>query len=188
MNTLLLTCDNTNFPVSSGNNITDQIMGTFDILHHYRWDFPTASKAISNYRWNGQILWDNIDQALMGSHINNSFDLLCQKLLELLTYNFFVTVITVIIILEFLIKTEIYKKNLVISFLTVFRNAVDNIRKSKNCHIFCNNTDTSGVFGFQIFGNIIRRIIHLANHLLYTLPGGITNAAFMIYNIGNSRN
>ena len=44
------------------------------------------------------------------------------------------------------------------------------------------------VFGFQIFGNIIRRIIHLANHLLYTLPGGITNAAFMIYNIGNSRN
>ena len=188
MNTLFLSGNHTDFFVSFGDNITDQIIRTFYVFHYHRRNLLTACKPVGNHCGNGKVFGNDVDQALMGSHVDDSLYLLCKKLLDFLPHNFLVAVVTIIFILEFLIKAKIYKEDLVIFFLAVFCNSINNIRKGKDCHILCNDTNASGVLGFQILGHVVWSVVHFTDYLLYTLPGGVTNTAFMIDNIGNCGN
>ena len=90
MNTLFLSGNHTDFFVSFGDNITDQIIRTFYVFHYHRRNLLTACKPVGNHCGNGKVFGNDVDQALMGSHVDDSLYLLCKKLLDFLPHNFLV--------------------------------------------------------------------------------------------------
>ena len=103
----------------------------------------------------------------MSGYINNPFYLLGQEFLNLSLYDISVPVTLIVSIFKFFIQTKIDKKNLIIFFLTVFCDAIYDIRQGKYRHIFVNHANTPAVFRLQVLSHRIRRIIHLFDDFLH---------------------
>ena len=186
MHTVFFSRNDSNSAMSHRDQILHQLPGSLLIGYHHRRNPFLRRITVSYHHWHRKLLWQNVNQPLMSGYINNPFHLFGQKLVYFSLYNSSISVTLIVGILKFFIKSQIHQQNLIIFFLTVLCDAINDIWQGKNRHIFCNHSDTPAILCFQILCHRIRGIIHLFDHFLYPDSRFFTDLSFLVDDIRDS--
>ena len=174
--------------MSIPDKIIDQLISAGLVVYHYRGNFFTFCIAVGHHRRNRKIFWNTVHHSLMSRYIDDPFCLHRHKLLNLLLYHTVVVIPMIVSVIVFLKQSQICQKYLIVHFLTVFCNPVNNIRNTENGHIFRNDSDVSGISGFQALSNVAGHVFHLFRCFQHQLSGGFTGSRLPIQYIGNCGN